>query len=400
MPGTARHGTGLSITALPGPIECDALVIGAGPVGLFQVFQLGLLGIPAQVVDSLPVPGGQCIELYADKPIYDIPAVQVCTGRELVDRLLLQIKPFSPGFHLGQTVSGLALRDDGRFDVQTEGQTGNQTGSQTGNQTSGHGRIGTHFISRTVVVAGGVGAFEPRALKVDGVARHVGSQLFYRLPEPGAANPFSGHQVLVVGGDEAAVSAAVRLADATVAGQGTDATAPARVTLLHRRSTLNAEPALLARFHALCDAGALHLEVGQILAIDEDDSPARRLVAVHTIDDHNTPRRLPVDALLVQLGLSPKLGPIAHWGLALERRQLVADPAHFETSTPGIFAVGDVITYPGKKKLILCGFHEATLAAFAAAARLRPEAPVPLQYTTTSPLLHQRLGVATPGRSD
>ena len=379
MPGTARHGTGLSITALPGPIECDALVIGAGPVGLFQVFQLGLLGIPAQVVDSLPVPGGQCIELYADKPIYDIPAVQVCTGRELVHRLLRQIKPFNPTFHLGQTVTGLAQRGDGRFDLQTSS--------------------GMHFISRTVVVAGGVGAFEPRALKVDGVARHLGDQLFYRLPEPGAASALSGRQVLVVGGDEAAVSAAVQLAAAMVAGQGTSPPAPARVALLHRRSTLNAEPALLARFQALCAAGALHLEVGQILAIDEDDSPARRLVAVQIIDEHNTPRRLPVDVLLVQLGLSPKLGPIAHWGLALERRQLVVNPAGCETSTPGIFAVGDVISYPGKKKLILCGFHEATLAAFAAVARLRPEAPVPLQYTTTSPLLHQRLGVATPVRN-
>ena len=382
------HGAELLV---PGPliagalnaVECDALVIGAGPVGLFLVFQLGLLGIHGQVVDSLPVPGGQCIELYADKPIYDIPAVQVCTGRELVDRLLLQVKPFTPTFHLGQTVTGLAQRGDGRFDIQT--------------------RSGLHFISRTVVVAGGVGAFEPRALKVDGVARHLGTQLFYRLPEPGAASALSGRQVLVVGGDEAAVSAAVQLAEAIAAGSATGhpppAPAPSHVTLLHRRSTLNAEPALLTRFQALCGSAVLHFEVGQILGIDEDNSPARRLLAVQTIDEHNTPHRLPVDVLLVQLGLSPKLGPIAHWGLALARRQLVVDPAHFETSTPGIFAVGDVITYPGKKKLILSGFHEATLAAFAAVARLRPTEPVLLQYTTTSPLLHQRLGVATPGRT-
>ena len=291
MGAPGLHDAGLPTSARPGPVECDALVIGAGPVGLFQVFQLGLLGIHAQVIDSLPVPGGQCIELYADKPIYDIPAVQVCTGRELVDRLLRQIKPFNPTFHLGQTVSGLAQRDDGRFDVQTSPPIG--------------GGDGMHFISRTVAVAGGVGAFEPRALKVDGLARHLGSQLFYRLPEPGTASVFAGQQVLVVGGDEAAVSAAVQLSDDTAA------TCPARITLLHRRSTLTAEPALLARFHALCSAGALHFEVGQILAIDEDDSPARRLVAVQTIDEHNTPRRLPVDVLLVQLGLSPKLGPQA-----------------------------------------------------------------------------------------
>ena len=381
-PGPVIDGPASTAPLIPRPlnaVECDALVIGAGPVGLFQVFQLGLLGMHAQVVDSLPVPGGQCIELYADKPIYDIPAVQVCTGRELVDRLLLQIKPFSPTFHLGQTVTGLAQRGDGRFDIQTGG--------------------AAQFISRTVVVAGGVGAFQPRALKVDGVERHLDVQLFYRLPEPDAASALSGRQVLVVGGDEAAVSAAVQLGEAIAAGHDAYHPAAARVTLLHRRNILSAEPALLARFQALCSAGALHFEVGQILAIDEDDSPAHRLVAVQTIDEHNTPRRLPVDVLLVQLGLSPKLGPIAHWGLALARRQLVVDPAHFETSTPGIFAVGDVITYPGKKKLILSGFHEATLAAFAVAARLRPNEPVLLQYTTTSPLLHQRLGVATPGRT-
>ncbi len=404
MPDLGLHGagpydTGLPTPAQPGPIECDALVIGAGPVGLFQVFQLGLLGVHAQVVDSLPVPGGQCIELYADKPIYDIPAVPVCSGRELVDRLLLQIKPFSPSFHLGQTVTGLAQRSDGRFDVQTGTQTGTQTDAHAAVQTALQTNGRRHFICRSVVVAGGVGAFEPRALKVDGVARHLGSQLFYRLPEPGTAYAFSGRRVLVVGGDQAAVGAAVQLGEAIAAGHGSSRPAPAHVTLLHRRSTLNAEPALLARFHTLCSTGALHFEVGQILAIDEDDSPARRLVAVQTIDEHNTPHRLPVDRLLVQLGLSPKLGPIALWGLALARRQLVVDPAHFETSTPGIFAVGDVVTYPGKKKLILSGFHEATLAAFAAVARLRPDAPVQLQYTTTSPLLHQRLGVATPGRS-
>ena len=364
-------------TRIGAAIECDALVIGAGPVGLFQVFQLGLQDIRAQVVDALPVAGGQCIELYADKPIYDIPAVQVCTGRELVERLLQQIAPFAPQWHFGQEVSALALRSDGRFDVLTS--------------------TGTRFIARTVFIAGGVGAFQARALKVNGVARHLNTQLFYRVPEPAV---LAGRQVLVVGGEDAAVAAVLRLVD------GVDPTdharqRPASITLLHRRRTLTADAASLARLQALCDAGVVRFDVGQVLGI-EPAAPVEgeigRLAAVQVIGEDSSTRRWPVDVLLAFLGVSPKLGPIASWGLALERRQLVVDAAHFETSTPGIYAVGDVVTYPGKKKLILCGFHEATLAAFAAAARLRPEQPVLLQYTTTSPKLHQLLGVATPQR--
>ena len=356
-------------TELPDAIHCDALVIGAGPVGLFQVFQLGLQGISAQVVDALPVPGGQCIELYADKPIYDIPAVEVCTGRELVDRLLAQIKPFAPTLHLGQTVTALTQREGGGFDVMTSS--------------------GTRFISRSVVIAGGVGAFAPRALKVDGIDRHLGRQLLYQTP---ALADLAGRQVLVVGGDEAAVAAAVQLAQAPTGR-------PAGITLMHRRATLNAEAQTLAKFQALRDSGALQFEVGQVLSIEEDHSPERQLMAVQVIGDDNTPRRLPTDVVLVLLGLSPKLGPIALWGLAMERRQLRVDPVHFETSSPGIYAVGDVINYPGKKKLILCGFHEATLAAFAVAARVRPGPAQPLLYTTTSALLHQRMGLATPQRN-
>ena len=356
-------------TEPPDAIVCDALVIGAGPVGLFQVFQLGLQGISAQVVDALPVPGGQCIELYADKPIYDIPAVPVCTGRELVDRLLAQTKPFAPTLHLGQTVTALTPRDGGGFDVMTSS--------------------GTRFISRSVIIAGGVGAFAPRALKVDGIDRHLGRQLLYQTP---ALADLAGRQVLVMGGDEAAVAAAVQLAQIPTGR-------PVGITLVHRRATLNADAQTLAKFQALRDSGALQFEVGQVLSIEEDHSPERRLMAVQVIGDDNTPRRLRTDMVFVLLGLSPKLGPIALWGLEMERRQLRVDPVHFETSSPGIYAVGDLISYPGKKKLILCGFHEATLAAFAVAARVRPGPAQPLLYTTTSALLHQRLGVATPQRS-
>ena len=353
-----------------GAVETDALIIGAGPVGLFQLFQLGLQGIHAQVIDALPVPGGQCMALYADKPIYDIPAVTMCTGRELIERLLLQIAPFAPVFHLGQTVTALATRDDGRFDLETD--------------------RGARFTSRLVFIAAGVGAFQPRQLKIEGVERHLGRQLFYQPPDAGA---LAGRRWLVVGGEDAAVAAAVQAAEA-MAEAVPDR--PASVTLLHRRGVLAAEPDLLARFQALVDAGALHFEVGQVLSTEQDAEG--RLCAVQVVGEDGTQRRLTTDAILVQLGLSPKLGPIADWGLAMARRQLVVDSAHFETSMPGIFAVGDVVSYPGKKKLILSGFHEATLAAFAAAARLRPGEPQPLQYTTTSPRLHRLLGVASPAR--
>ncbi len=345
-------------------IETDALVIGAGPVGLWQVFQLGLQGISAQVIDALPVPGGQCTQLYADKPIYDIPGLPVCSGRELVNRLLLQIRPFAPGFHLGQTVDTLQAQDDGRFAVSTN--------------------TGQRLLARCVFIAAGVGAFLPRQLKLPEAERHQGRQLFYQMPAGGLA----GRQVMVVGGDDAALQAVITLAALDAAAR------PASLLLLHRRAALSAEPALLQQWQALLDQGAVRLEIGQILALESSSAPGAPLVAVQVVGDDNAQRRLPVDSLLVLLGLSPKLGPVAQWGLALQRRQLKVDAERFETSSPGIYAVGDVVSYPGKKKLILCGFHEATLATFAALQRLRPDEPTLLQYTTTSTRLQQRLGVA------
>ncbi len=351
---------------------CDALVIGAGPVGLWQVFQLGLQGINAQVIDALPEPGGQCVELYADKPIYDIPGVPVCSGRELVALLLRQIAPFAPTFHLGQLVWALSARQDGAFDVSTD--------------------QGRRFTARSVFIAGGVGAFQPRAMRADGIDRFTGTQLLYRVPD---AATLAGCRVLVLGGDDAAVQATLQLADA-LPGQAT-ADRPGCITLMHRRATLTADSGALARLQAHMAHGTVQFETGQVLGVEAAEGGL--LTAVQVIGEHGAARRLPVDRVLAFLGVSPKLGPIADWGLAMARRQLTVDTVHFETSTPGIFAVGDVVTYPGKKKLILCGFHEATLAAFAAAARLRPDAPILLQYTTTSAVLHQRLGVVTPVRS-
>lgn len=360
MPGAAP--------AAPAVIETDALVIGAGPVGLWQVFQLGLQGIAAQVVDALPEPGGQCVELYPTKPIYDIPGVPVCSGRELAALLLQQVAPFSPSWHLGQVVSHLSPRDDGRFDVATSS--------------------GQAFVARTVFIAGGVGAFQPRLLQAVGAGLLGPDALFYRPP---AAGTLAGRQVLVIGGEDGAVQAAVALADAPQAER------PAAITLMHRRATLTAEADALARLQAHQDAGRVAFIAGQVVGIDTLAGHPDRLAGVQLVDGEGATRALPVDALLVQLGISPKLGAIADWGLSMERRQLQVDPAQFETSLPGVYAVGDLVHYPGKKKLILCGFHEATLAAFAALARLRPEAPTLLQYTTTSTLLQQRLGVARGG---
>ena len=345
------------------PIETDAVIVGAGPVGLFQVFELGLLDIKAHIVDSLPHLGGQCIELYPDKPIYDIPAVPVCTGQELTDNLLKQIEPFHPTFHLGQDVVALQRRDDGRFDLATS--------------------RGTRFVTRTVFIAAGVGSFQPRTLKVDGLDAFDGTQLFYRVKDPLL---FKDRNLVVVGGGDSALDWALHFA--THAEHRAES-----VTLLHRRDGFRAAPASVAKMHALCEQMEMQFLVGQITGCEARDG---RLSEVKVTGGDGVTRRLPLDMLLVFFGLSPKLGPIADWGLALERRQLVVDTEKFETSVPGVFAVGDINTYPGKKKLILSGFHEAALAAFGAAPYVFPEKKIHLQYTTTSPKLHKVLGVDTP----
>lgn len=344
----------------PPPIETDALVVGAGPVGLFQVFELGLLGIRAHLVDALPHVGGQCVELYADKPIYDVPGVPVCSGRELVERLQQQLHPFAPGLHLGQEVASLQREVDGRLRATTS--------------------AGQVFLARTLFIAGGVGAFQPRKLRLDGAETLEGRHLHYRRDTLPAGNA----PVLVLGGEEAAVQAAVDLASAGQAAQ---------VTLMHRRDAFKAPSALLAQLAALREQSRLRVVAGQPLALHMQDD---RLTAVDVLDAAGQTFALPCTQVLAQLGLSPRLGPIADWGLAMERKLLSVDTARYETSEPGVYAVGDINTYPGKRKLLLCGFHEATLAAFAAAERVFPGQPIHLQYTTTSPKLHERLGVASP----
>lgn len=347
-----------------GPIETDAVIIGAGPVGLFQVFELGLLEIKAHVIDSLAYPGGQPIELYPDKPIYDIPAIPVCTGKELTDALLKQIEPFGATFHLGQTVTVVQKQEDGRFFVQTS--------------------KGTSFLTKTIFIAAGVGAFEPRTLKVDGLDKFEGSQLFYRVKNPA---DFAGKNLVIVGGGDSAL-------DWTLNFTAEGPNKAESVILLHRRDGFKAAPASVAKMKELCDAYEMQFIVGQVTGFDETDG---KLTAVKVTGGDGVTRVVPLDVLLVFFGLSPKLGPIADWGLDIERKQLVVDTEKFSTNVPGIFAVGDINTYPGKKKLILSGFHECALAAFAAAAIIFPDkGKIHLQYTTTSPKLHKVLGVETP----
>jgi thioredoxin reductase (NADPH) len=346
-----------------GPIETDAVIVGAGPVGLFQVFELGLLEIKAHIIDSLAYPGGQCIELYPDKPIYDIPAVPVCTGKELTDNLLKQIEPFGATFHLGQEVTVVKKRDDGRFDVETS--------------------KGTRFVTKTVFIAAGVGSFQPRTLKVDGIEKFEGTQLFYRVRNPAQ---FAGKNLVIVGGGDSALDWTLNFVQ--------DGPHKAEsVILVHRRDGFRAAPASVAKMRELCDAYEMQFIVGQVTGFEEADG---RMTAVKVTGGDGVTRVVPMDMLHVFFGLSPKLGPIADWGLAIERKQLVVDTEKFETSVPGIFAVGDINTYPGKKKLILSGFHEAALAAFGAAPYVFPEKKIHLQYTTTSPKLHKVLGVETP----
>lgn len=356
-------------------IHTDALVIGAGPVGLFQVFQLGLLGLKAEIIDVLPHAGGQCTALYPDKPIYDIPGVPMCTGRELTQQLLTQAAPFMPAdapgapprnLHLGHMVSELRTLPEGGFEIQTD--------------------KGLQAQARAVFIAAGAGAFVPRGLNLPGVDN--ARNLRYFLPEQADAPlPWAGRHLLIHGGGDEALSAALDMARHPEPAQR-----PARLSLLHRRDQFQADDELEEKVRALINSGQIELIVGMPVAAQVED---HQVTALQILGADGQTRTQPLDHLLVRQGLSPKLGPLTTWGLALERKQVAVSTASFESSIPGIYAVGDINTYQGKKRLLLCGFHEATLAAHHAAAMLHPEAPQHLLYTTTSPLLHQRLGVTS-----
>jgi len=344
-------------------IETDAVIVGAGPVGLFQVFELGLLEIKAHIIDSLAYPGGQPMELYPDKPIYDIPAVPVCTGKELTDALMKQIEPFGATFHLGQEVSVVEKQADGRFFIETS--------------------KGTRFLTKTIFIAAGVGSFQPRTLKVDGIEAFDNTQLFYRVKNPA---DFAGKNLIIVGGGDSAL-------DWTLNFVAEGPNKAESVILIHRRDGFKAAPANVAKMRELCDQYEMQFIVGQITGFEESQG---QLKTVKVTGGDGVTRVVPADVLLVFFGLSPKLGPIADWGLDIERKQLVVDTERFSTNVEGIFAVGDINTYPGKKKLILSGFHECALAAFGAMPIINPDKKVHLQYTTTSPKLHKVLGVESP----
>ena len=339
------------------PIVAEVVIIGAGPAGLFQVFELGLLGIKAHVLDSLPTVGGQCTELYPDKPIYDIPALPICGAQELVDRLLQQIKPFGAEFHLGEETLVVDKQHNHRFRVVTS--------------------AGTEFDAGAVVIAGGVGSFQPRHLAIDGVGDFEGRQVHYKVKN---AADFHGKKLAIFGGGDSALDWTLDFAGKAAA-----------VTLIHRRAEFRGAPASVARMRELEAAGKVRFIEGQAQALQHADG------RVHGIDIRGADgqmHQVEAEQLLVFFGLAPKLGPIGQWGLELEKRAIKVDTEKFQSSIPGIFAVGDINSYPGKKKLILSGFHEAALASFGVQHYLYPAKKQFLQYTTTSPAMQKRLGVA------
>ncbi len=338
-------------------IQTEVVIVGAGPCGLFQVFELGLLGMRAHILDSLSNPGGQCTELYPDKPIYDIPALPVCGAQELVDRLMEQIKPFEPVFHLGEEVMEVTPREDRRFDVVTS--------------------KGTRFDAGAIVIAAGVGSFQPRRLALPGAELFEGKQLHYRVKN---AAEYRDQRLVIFGGGDSALDWVIDFA----------ATAPA-ITLVHRREDFRAAPASVARMRELEAAGRIRSITGLAESLMTE---GERLTGVRVKSADGVVHEIDADHLFAFFGLHPKLGPVANWGMELERKALKVDTEKFETSVPGIFAVGDINTYPGKKKLILSGFHEAALAAFGIQSWLYPEKKQFLQYTTTSPVMQKRLGVA------
>ena len=337
-------------------IKTDVVIIGAGPVGLFQVFELGLLDIKAHVVDVLPQVGGQCSELYPDKPIYDIPTIPVCAAQEMIDRLLQQIEPFGATYHLGQEITSLVRLVDGTFYLKTT--------------------KGTEFKTRTVIIAAGVGAFQPRRLNLKDIEAQEGNSVHYKVSDP---KLFAAKDVVVLGGGDSALDWVLELRNIA-----------RHVTLIHRSQQFRAAPASVTRLFDLQNRDEIGFLQGNVTGVQ---CTGQRLQSISVLGPDSVTRRVDLDHLLVLFGLSPKLGPIAEWGLDRVKNQVSVDTEKFQTSTAGVFAIGDICTYPGKKKLILSGFHEAALASFAVKQYLDPDAKVHLQYTTTSPKLHERLGL-------
>ena len=336
-------------------IKTDALIVGGGPVGLFAVFELGLLDIKAHVVDILDRPGGQCAELYPEKPIYDVPGIVVVTGQELTDRLMEQIKPFGAEFHFSQRIETLE-RLDGGFRLTTD--------------------IGTVFECKVLVIAAGGGSFTPKRPPLPGIERYEGTSVFYSVRK---MDSFRGRDVLIVGGGDSALDWTLNLQPVAKS-----------LTLLHRRSEFRAAPASVQKMLELVEKGDISFKLGQVTELHGEDG---KLTSVTVKGADGTTFEQKADVMMPFFGLTMKLGPVADWGLNLEENLIPVDTAKFETSEPRIFAIGDINTYPGKLKLILSGFHEAALMAQAAHKYVYPDKKLIFQYTTSSSSLQKKLGV-------
>ncbi|MGE3919145.1 MAG: NAD(P)/FAD-dependent oxidoreductase [Hyphomicrobiaceae bacterium] len=337
------------------PIETDCVIVGAGPCGLFAVFELGLLDIRAHVVDILDRPGGQCAELYPEKPIYDIPALPMVTGQGLVDALMAQIKPFEPTFHLGERVDALERQSDGRFRLATD-----------------RDKV---FVTKVVVIAAGGGSFTPKRPPLEGIEGYEGKSVFYSVRRMA---DFEGRDILIVGGGDSALDWTLNLQPIARS-----------LTLMHRRDEFRGAPHSVERMRQLVASGGMRLVIGQMTGL-EGSGGALSAVKVRTKAGEET---IVADRLMPFFGLTMKLGPLADWGLSLHENLVPVDTEQFQTSEPGIFAIGDINSYPGKLKLILSGFHEAALTAQGANRIVYPDKKVVFQYTTSSSSLQRKLGV-------
>ena len=338
------------------PIKTDVLIVGAGPIGLFAVFELGLLDIKAHLVDILDKVGGQCAELYPEKPIYDIPGVPYCTAQGLVDDLMKQIKPFGAQFHLNEMVESLERIGNPGFRVTTDG--------------------GNTFEAKVIAIAAGGGSFQPKRPPIPGIEAYEAKSVHYSVRKIEA---FRGKKILIVGGGDSALDWTLNLAPVA-----------SHLTLLHRRDQFRAAPDSVNKMMALVNEKKIDFALGQVTSlVGEGDQVAKAIVK----GNDNKTSEIECDAVLPFFGLTMKLGPVANWGLNLDKELIPVDTEKFETSEPGIFAIGDINTYPGKLKLILSGFHEAALMAQAAKSVVSPGERVVFQYTTSSTKLQKKLGV-------
>jgi thioredoxin reductase (NADPH) len=338
------------------PIKTDILIIGAGPVGLFAVFELGLLDMKAHLVDILDKIGGQCAELYPEKPIYDIPALPKVSAQGLVDKLMEQIQPFGPTFHLSEMVESIERIGNPLFRVRTDG--------------------GKLFEAKVIVIAAGGGSFQPKRPPIPGIEPYEAKSVHYAVRK---METFRGKKILIVGGGDSALDWTLNLAPVA-----------RHVTLLHRRSEFRAAPDSVNKMMALVGEGKIDFVLGQVTGLEGQDG---QLSAANVKRNDGSSFHIACDAMLPFFGLTMKLGPVANWGLRLDEDLITVDTATFETSEPGIFAIGDIITYPGKLKLILSGFHEGALMAQKAHRYVYPDKKLTFQYTTSSTSLQKKLGV-------